>query len=254
MGMAEKISGFPGTGNSVPDFSGIIPGESAAQTALKEFVFNGLNGYAVNRNDPVKKAQSNLSPYLHFGNIAPQRVALNIEKHCPEGDDKASFLEELIIRRELSDNFCLYNPNYDTFEGFKEWAKITLNEHRNDRREYIYSLNEFEYSNTHEDLWNAAQNELRNKGKIHGYMRMYWAKKILEWSASPEEAMRTAVYLNDKYSLDGRDPNGYAGCAWAIGGIHDRPWAEREVFGKIRYMNENGCRRKFDVDGYVKNN
>jgi len=161
-------------------------------------------------------------------------------------------LEELIIRRELADNFCFYNPDYDNTGGFHAWAKESLNLHRKDKREYLYSVNEFEKGKTHEPLWNAAQSEMVLTGKMHGYMRMYWAKKILEWTASPEEAMKTAIYLNDKYELDGRDPSGYAGIAWSIGGVHDRAWGERSVFGKIRYMNYNGCKRKFDVDLYIE--
>jgi deoxyribodipyrimidine photo-lyase len=163
-----------------------------------------------------------------------------------------AFLEELIVRRELSDNFCYYNSNYDSFKGFPDWAKETLNTHKKDEREFVYSVKIFEESKTHEDLWNAAQNELIRAGKMHGYMRMYWAKKILEWSKSPEEALKISIYLNDKYELDGRDPNGYTGCAWAIGGVHDRAWVERPVYGKIRYMNRNGAKRKFDVEKYVK--
>jgi deoxyribodipyrimidine photo-lyase len=169
-------------------------------------------------------------------------------------DSQKSFLDELIIRRELSDNFCYYNINYDSFKGFPNWAKASLNKHRKDKREFIYSKREFEKANTHDELWNAAQTEMVNKGKMHGYMRMYWAKKILEWSSSPEEAMQTAIYLNDKYELDGRDPNGYAGIAWSIGGVHDRAWFERPVFGKIRYMNYSGCIKKFDVKKYISIN
>ena len=128
----------------------------------------------------------------------------------------------------------------------------TLTEHRGDQREYLYTLNHLEKGNTHDDLWNAAQLEMVITGKMHGFMRMYWAKKILEWTATPETALAHAIYLNDKYSIDGRDPNGYAGIAWAIGGVHDRAWGERAVFGKIRYMNYQGCKRKFDVNGYIK--
>lgn len=134
---------------------------------------------------------------------------------------------------------------------FPEWAKKTLNDHRKDEREFVYSLKEFEESKTHEDLWNAAQRELVTTGKMHGYMRIYWAKKILEWSKSPEEALMIAINLNDKYELDGRNPNGYAGCAWAIGGLHDRAWQERSVYGKIRYMNRNGAKSKFDINKYI---
>jgi deoxyribodipyrimidine photo-lyase len=162
-----------------------------------------------------------------------------------------SFLEELIIRRELSDNYCYYNPKYDSFDGFPFWAQKTLNEHRLDEREFLYNIGDFENASTHEKLWNSAQNQLKDTGKMHGYLRMYWAKKILEWTSSPEEALKTAIYLNDKYSLDGRDPNGYVGCAWSIGGVHDRAWNQHPVYGKIRYMNESGCRRKFDVKKFI---
>ena len=193
---------------------------------------------------------SNLSPYLHFGQISAQRVAL-IVNGLGNHPSAESFLEELIVRRELSDNFCYYNSDYDSFKGFPEWAKKTLNDHKKDEREFVYTLKKFEEAKTHEDLWNAAQMQLVNTGKLHGYMRMYWAKKILEWSKSPEEALKIAIYLNDKYELDGRDPNGYTGCAWAIGGVHDRAWAERPVYGKIRYMNRNGAKRKFDIEKYI---
>ncbi|MBB1094581.1 hypothetical protein HUU61_25290 [Rhodopseudomonas palustris] len=148
-------------------------------------------------------------------------------------------------------NFCLYESDYDRFAGFPDWARTTLNQHRSDTREYVYSLAELEAGGTHENLWNACQLDLVQRGKLHGCLRMYWAKKILEWTIDPETAMQDAITLNDRYSLDGRDPNGYAGIAWSIGGVHDRARQERPVFGKIRYMNAAGCRRKFDVDGYI---
>jgi deoxyribodipyrimidine photo-lyase len=236
----------------VKEVDWIKPGETAAAKTLKDFLENRLERYAEDRNDPNKNALSNLSPYLHFGQISAQRVALISQQFYKNDPSAEVFLEELIVRRELSDNFCYFNQKYDSFDGFHDWAKETLNLHRKDKREFIYSLEDFEKANTHEDLWNAAQKELLISGKLHGYMRMYWAKKILEWSESPEEALRIAIYLNDKYELDGRDPNGYVGCAWAIGGVHDRAWAERKVFGKIRYMNRNGATRKFDVYSYVK--
>lgn len=220
------------------------PGEKAAHAVLKDFLENKLSDYAELRNDPNQDVLSNLSPYLHYGMISAQRIALQAIGH-------ESFFEELVVRRELSDNFCHYNPNYDNFNGFHEWAQKTLNEHRDDPREYLYSLAEFEAAKTHDPLWNAAQNQMLQTGKMHGYMRMYWAKKILEWSASPEEALHIAITLNDRYELDGRDPNGYVGCAWSIGGVHDRAWTERPVFGKIRYMNYNGCKRKFDIHSYI---
>ena len=233
---------------------GIISGETAAINTLHEYLENKIDKYSIDKNDPNKNCQSGLSPYLHFGQISSQRIALNIEKSNYNTASKESFLEELIVRKELSDNFCYYNENYDNFEGFPNWAKETLNQHRKDKREFIYSVEEFEKGNTHENLWNAAQMEMVNTGRMHGYMRMYWAKKILEWSPSPEEAFKTALYLNDKYELDGRDPNGYTGCAWSIGGVHDRAWFERSVFGKVRYMNLNGAKRKFDIESYIKSN
>ena len=232
----------------------IKSGEKAAAKMLKDFLGKKFDQYANDRNDPNKNVLSNLSPYLHLGQISAQRIALTVQQMYPDHPSSKTFLEELIIRRELSDNFCYYNKNYDSFEGFHDWAKKTLNDHRKDKREFIYSLDEFEKAQTHEDLWNAAQRELVYAGKMHGYLRMYWAKKILEWSKTPEEALRIAIYLNDKYELDGRDPNGYTGCAWAIGGVHDRAWTERHVFGKIRYMNRNGAMRKFDVSEYVNRN
>jgi deoxyribodipyrimidine photo-lyase len=235
----------------VGHISWILPGEAKARAALRDFLDKGLPFYTEKRNDPGKSGQSGLSPYLHFGQLAAGRAALEAER-CNLGDDaKASFLEELVIRRELSDNYCFYNDEYDCFEGFPEWAKKSLDEHRADHREYIYSLQEFEEGETHDDLWNAAQMEMVKLGKMHGYMRMYWAKKILEWTPSPEEAVEIATYLNDKYELDGRDPNGYTGVAWAIGGVHDRPWRRRNVFGMVRYMSYRGCVSKFDVNAYI---
>jgi len=227
------------------------PGFKAAREKLKHFVQQKLEGYALRRNDPNLSGVSDLSPYLHYGQIAPQRVALEVERAHVEADDKEAYLEELIVRRELADNFCFYEADYDSYKGIHEWAKKTLEAHREDEREFLYTREEFELAKTHDDLWNAAQIEMVKKGKMHGFMRMYWAKKILEWTQSPEEAFEVAIYLNDKYQLDGRDPNGYTGIAWSIGGIHDRAWTERPVFGKIRFMNYAGCKRKFDVDKYI---
>ncbi len=235
----------------VPEVNWILPGEAAANNILQNFISNKLASYGAKRNDPTLDYVSNLSPYLHFGQISAQRVALLIQPLIDYGESQKSFLEELVVRRELADNFCYFNKSYDSFEGFHPWAKESLNLHRRDTREYIYNLERFGNAKTHDALWNAAQTEMIRKGKMHGYMRMYWAKKILEWSNGPEEALQTAIYLNDKYELDGRDPNGYAGIAWSIGGVHDRQWFERPVFGKIRYMNYNGCAKKFDVKKYI---
>lgn len=236
---------------TVSELQWIKPGEQAAHRALGGFVKRRLLAYPEDRNDPNKNGQSNLSPHLHFGQISAQRVALEVQKADVPSESKDAFLEELIVRRELSDNFCFYNSNYDNPDGFPNWAKKTLQEHKKDTREYVYSRKELEKAETHDDLWNAAQIEMVNLGKMHGYMRMYWAKKILQWTASVAEAMDTAIYLNDKYELDGRDPNGYAGIAWSLGGVHDRAWNQRSVFGKIRYMSFNGCKSKFDVKAYI---
>lgn len=232
----------------------IHSGEKAAHRALKRWIEKEIVGYDEARNDPNEDAQSNLSPYLHYGMIAPQRVALEVRHSAAPMKDREAFLEELIVRRELSDNFCFYNPYYDSEQGFPAWAQKSLQEHAKDTREYLYTLGQFRHAHTHDELWNAAQREMVHTGKMHGYMRMYWAKKILEWTKSPKEAMHIAITLNDAYELDGRDPNGYAGIAWSIGGVHDRAWFDRPIFGKIRYMNANGAKKKFDVEKYIQKN
>jgi len=239
------------TDHSVSEVDWLTPGEKAANESIGGFLMDGLQAYDNTRNDPNLDGQSNISPYLHFGHIAPQRVALLVKEARVQAEKKAAFLEELIVRRELADNFCYYNENYDRFEGFPDWARKTLDAHRSDTREYQYSLETFEHGKTHDDLWNAAQRQMVELGKMHGYLRMYWAKKILEWSGSPLEAMEIAIHLNDRYELDGRDPNGFAGIAWSIGGVHDRAWQERPVFGKVRYMSYEGCARKFDVKLFI---
>ncbi len=228
------------------------PGSHAALSLLNEFIHVKLPNYNAFKNDPTHDGLSGLSAYLHFGHISSQRIAQEVLEKFKDDENTVAFLEELIVRKELSDNFCHYNPNYDNLSGARKWAKQTLEEHKKDKREFIYSLEDFENAGTHDNLWNAAQNEMKKTGKMHGYLRMYWAKKILEWTIDPATALDIAIKLNDKYSLDGRDPNGYTGCLWSIAGIHDRPWAERPVFGKIRYMNYNGCKRKFDVDAYIR--
>lgn len=242
----EKNIEYPNIKSSI--FKG---GEKAALEIFEKFKSQKFNGYSELRNDPSNEHLSDISPYFNFGFLSTQYVAYNIIKEFEKNDDRSTFLEEMIIRREISDNFCLYNENYDNFNGFRDWAKKTLNEHREDKREYIYSYDEFEKAKTHDKYWNAAQIQLVKEGKMHGYMRMYWAKKILEWSESPEKAQEIALQLNDLYEIDGFDPNGYVGVAWSIGGIHDRAWQEREVYGKIRYMNANGLKRKFDIEKYT---
>ena len=236
----------------VPEIEWLLPGETAAAGAMADFLGRKLNRYDTDRNFPDRNGQSGLSPYLHFGQLSAQRLSLDVQQCDADPASKKAFLEELIVRRELADNFCLHNPGYDRFNGLQPWAQASLNKHREDQREYCYTPDQFERGETHDPLWNAAESEMVHTGKMHGYMRMYWAKKILEWTSSPEEAMAIAIHLNDKYELDGRDPGGYAGIAWSVGGTHDRPWGERKVFGMIRYMNYQGCKRKFDIETYIK--
>ena len=227
-------------------------GPVAALGALRRFLAEGLEHYGESRNDPARDGQSDLSPYLHFGQLAAQRVFLEVLQAGSLQDSHAAFLEELVVRRELADNFCFYNENYDNSKGFPAWSRETLEKHRDDRRPYRYDTDALAGALTHDPAWNAAQRQLTQTGKMHGYMRMYWAKKILEWSADPDTAMQAAITLNNRYSLDGRDPNGYAGIAWSIGGVHDRPWGERPIFGKIRYMNYAGLTRKFkNLNAYI---
>ena len=246
-------------GADVPEVAWAAPGERAARAAL-----DGPGGfldparlalYDSKRNDPgVPSALSGLSPWMHFGQLAPQRAALEASRRRRGASRAAvdSFLEEVVVRRELSDNHCHYTPDtYDSLACCSAWALDTLRAHAADPREKNYTRGQLERGQTHDELWNAAQKEMVVSGKMHGFMRMYWAKKVLEWTDSPERAYADAIYLNDRWSLDGRDPNGYVGVLWSIGGIHDMGWAERAVFGKIRYMNYAGCKRKFDIARYV---
>jgi deoxyribodipyrimidine photo-lyase len=234
---------------SVPKTESFDGGTSEAKKRLSDFLRNKLDRFAELRNDPTADYVSHMSPYLHFGQISPLYIALKVLKSTAAGRD--SYLEELIVRRELSHNFVYYNNDYDKFSCLPPWAANTLNFHSRDKRQYVYSLEQFERARTHDPYWNAAQQEMVITGKMHGYMRMYWGKKILEWSRNPRTAFKTALYLNNKYELDGRDPNAFAGVAWCFG-KHDRAWAERQVFGKIRYMNADGLKRKFDADAYVE--
>ena len=239
--------------DSVPPVDWCQPGTKNGMKQFEFFLLNGLKTYDTHRNDPNhKNVISNMSPWINHGHVSFQRLALEVRKFNKYANGTASFLEEGIIRRELSDNLLYYSPNdYDSLSTAAEWAQATLRDHASDPREYVYSLDEFEAGATHDDLWNAAQLQLVRQAKMHGFLRMYWAKKILEWTESPAVALATAQYLNDKYALDGRDPNGFVGVGWSIMGIHDMGWKEREIFGKIRFMNYNGCKRKFDVKGFV---
>lgn len=223
-------------------------GEATAKELLEDFIENKLVRYNDDRNIPGENINSNLSPYLHFGQISPLYI-VNRLKDINESL-KAGFIEELIVRRELSFNLVYYNENYDNYKCLPDWAKKTLEEHKDDKRYIVYDLKELEEAKTEDKYWNAAQNQLVKEGIIQGYMRMYWGKKVLEWTESPQVAYERLVYLNNKYALDGRDPNSYAGIAW-IFGKHDRAWREREIFGKIRYMNSNGIERKFKMEKYL---
>lgn len=235
----------------IPEATSIVPGEAAALRCLEGFLAERLARYPEERNDPARDALSGLSPYLHFGQIAPQRAALAVQAADAPQEAKDAFLEESIVRRELAENFCLHAEDYDHMSAFPDWARTTLAEHAEDPRPALYSLEEMERAATHDEAWNAAQKEMVRTGKMHGYMRMYWGKKILEWSESPQEAYQIAIFLNNTYELDGRNPNGYAGVAWCFGN-HDQGWKERPVYGKVRYMNANGLKRKFDAEGYVE--
>jgi deoxyribodipyrimidine photo-lyase len=178
---------------------------------------------------PKKNGTSRLSPYLHFGHIGPHTIAFAVQGSEAPTRAKEAFLEQVIVRRELSINFVRFNPDYESMECLEPWARRSLSQHVDDEREIIYSEQQLEQGLTHDPLWNAAQKQMVLTGWMHNYLRMYWAKKILEWSPSVAVAYRRAVELNDRYELDGRDPNGYAGIAWAIVGKHDRAWSERLV-------------------------
>ncbi len=226
-------------------------GSVGGKDTLLHFLSHQLDSYNETRNDPSRQGQSGLSPWLHFGHLSPRRVALEAWLADVSPESKAVFLEELIVRRELADNYCFYNPNAGQITGIPAWAKITLERHQDDPRPYSYSLEELRSGKTHDPAWNAAQRELVTTGKMHGYMRMYWAKQFLLWGKSPKEAFDLALHLNDLYSLDGRDPNGITGVAWSIGGLHDRPWGERAVYGSIRSMVYSGLKKKFPIETYT---
>jgi deoxyribodipyrimidine photo-lyase len=246
----EKVISVMEIDNNVKETPYFHGGTSNAIKHLEYFLNNKIDHFKDLRNDPSNDYLSNMSPYLHFGHISPLYIALKVLEI--ESPGKEAYLEELIVRRELAMNFIFYNQNYDNFSSIPEWARKTLLEHKNDKREYNYTLEDLINLRTHDEYWNAAQNEMMIKGKMHGYMRMYWGKKILEWTEDPKQAYKIALYLNNRYELDGRDPNGFTGVAWCFG-KHDRAWKEREIFGKVRYMNANGLRRKFKIEKYVEN-
>jgi len=239
---------------SVGPVSGFRGGTGEALRLLKHFVKHGLPGYSVRRNKPEINGTSRLSPYLHFGHIGPLTVALAVEKAAAPKADKEAFLNQVITWRELAVNLVRFNPNYDNFECGEPWAHRTLSKHARDKRPVLYSEQQLENAETHDPLWNAAQIQMVKTGWMHNYLRMYWGKKILEWTPSAAQAFRIAVWLNDKYELDGRDPNGYMGIAWSIVGKFDRPWFERPIFGQIRYMSGQSTGKKFDSKKYIEQN
>jgi len=244
---ALRVDESPGR---VPALRG---GPDEARRALRRFVTRRLAGYASGRNHPDLDATSGLSPYLHFGHIGPRDVARAVRDAEAPREDRDAFLEEFIVRRELAVNFVRFNPRYDSLEGCEPWALRTLAAHAADPRRPRYTAAQLEQADTHDPLWNAAQVQMVETGWMHGYVRMYWAKKILEWTRDPADAFDVAVTLNDRYELDGRDPNGYTGIAWGIGGKHDRAWGpERPIYGTIRYMSFGSTSRKFDLAGYIR--
>ncbi len=248
----ERVAENLGVDNEVfavtPLFRG---GTSQARSRFGQFLRTNLDHYERHGNQPQTDDISHMSPYLHFGQISPVYLALEVIGSGADQNSKDAFMEQLVVRRELAMNYVEYTPGYDQFSAIPEWARKTLDEHRHDFREVVYSAYQMEKAQTHDEYWNAAMQEMKYTGFMHNYMRMYWGKKILEWSETPEGAFQTALYLNNKYFLDGRDPNSYAGIAWLFG-LHDRPFRERNVFGKIRYMAASGLERKCDIRSYVK--
>ena len=233
------------------EFQNIAPEKTEADFVLEDFIQNKLSDYAELKNNPSKNVVSGLSKYLNLGFISSQRVALEIVKCNASKENKESFLEDMIVRKELADNFCFYAKSFKDFSSVPSWAIKSLNQHKLDIRTHIYSLHEFEEAKTDDDLWNAAQNQLKQEGSIHGYIRMYWAKKILEWTHSPKEALEISIKMNDKYGFDSPSANGYVGILWAIGGLHDRAFADSLVTGKIRRMTYNSMKRKHNLSEYL---
>jgi deoxyribodipyrimidine photo-lyase len=247
----DITEGWKNLDRSVGPVESFRGGTTEALRLLDEFVRCKLAKYPENHGKPEVDGTSRLSPYLHFGQIGPHTVLHAVQNADVPQSAKDDYLDELLTWRELAINFVHFNPLYDSIESAPDWAHKTLAAHARDSRPTVYSREQLEHAATHDELWNAAQLQMLYAGWMHNYMRMYWAKKILEWSTSPAVAYQTAVYLNDKYFLDGRDPDGYAGVAWAIGGKFDRPWFERPVFGTIRWMSGDAARKKFDAEKYI---
>ena len=226
-------------------------GTEEGKRHLQRFLHEELAEYHEHRKQPEANSVSHVSKYLHFGQLSPLYIALELRKQGAKVNEQvASYLDELLIRRELTYNFVYYTPDYDKYSCLPDWVQKTLDEHRNDARPHRYTLNQLEAAQTHDPYWNAAMVEMKTTGYMHNYMRMYWGKKILEWGKTPEAAYATALTLNNKYFLDGRDPNSYGNVGW-IFGLHDRSWGEREIFGKVRFLSASGLERKSDIDAYV---
>ncbi|BAJ51054.1 deoxyribodipyrimidine photo-lyase [Candidatus Caldarchaeum subterraneum] len=230
----------------------VVGGEDEAHKRLETFVGERLDRYAAERSDPGSEACSELSPYLRYGMISPVQVLKRVFEYRRRGDvNVESLINELVVWRELARNGEVYNPFFEKYEGLPEWARETLSIHAGDRREQVYSMSELERADTHDVYWNAAQQELLATGKIHNYMRMYWCKKLLEWTDSPETAYRYAVYLNNKYGLDAEDPNSYLGISWCFG-AYDRPFTESKIYGKVRRMTDQSLKRKKQINNYIQ--
>jgi deoxyribodipyrimidine photo-lyase len=226
-------------------------GTAQAEARLRRYLDEHFANYAATRGKPEAGAASHMSPYLHYGQISPLAIALAVRDAASGGeDDKAAYLEELVVRRELAMNHVRYEPRYDDYAAVPDWARRTLDAHRHDPRPHLYTPEQFEQGLTHDRHWNTSMMEMRETGYMHNHMRMYWGKKILEWSASPEEAWNTALRLNNRYFLDGRDANSFTNVGWLFG-LHDRPWGTRPVYGTVRSLGAASL-RKFDADGYVR--
>ncbi len=244
----QKVSQAIQVDSAVAPISWLKSGSAEAKNTLDNFITDGLSDYDLLRNDPSKNGQSNLSPYLHFGQLSAQRVALRIlQSRLAHHKSAEVFLEELIIRRELAENFCFYNPKYDSTESYPTWALQSLSQHERDDRPLLYNQEQLANAQTHDPLWNFAQQQLLQTGKMHGYLRMYWAKQLLRWTRTVHDAHQIAIYLNDRYELDGRDPNGYTGIAWSLGGLHDRPWPTQPIFGQVRSMSYQSTSKKLHL-------
>ena len=234
------------------EFENLTKEKVEVDFVLEDFIKNKLPYYKEFRNHPDKNITSGLSKYLNLGFISSQRIALEVIKSDATSENKEAFLEELIVRKELADNFCLYSKSFKDFSNIPNWVKSSLESHKYDIRSYIYHAEDLEQTKTHDKLWNATQNQLIQEGVIHSYLRMYWAKKILEWTISKEEALKIAIYLNDKYAYDAPSANGYVGILWALGGLHDRAFVDYPVTGKIRRMTYNSMKRKYNLTEYIK--